>query len=225
MVSQRGSLTRERVIAAAAAVADRAGLASVSMRSVGAELGVEGMSLYHHVASKEALLDALAEWVVAKIELPPADAAWRPAMEVRARSARQAFVAHPWSIAMIESRPSPSAALLTHHDRVLAWLFAAGFTAAQATLAFSTVDAFIYGFALSESNMPFDPRLGAEADFAAQVSPDPARYPHLARSLAELLADGGYAYADEFDAGLTLILDAIESRVAPTATPPRNAAK
>lgn len=115
-VSRRGTLTRERVIAAAAAVADRSGLAGVSMRSVGGELGVGGMSLYHHVSSKDALLDALADWAIAKIGLPPPDAPWRKAMETRARSARAAFVAHPWAIAMIESRPAPSAALLTHHD-------------------------------------------------------------------------------------------------------------
>lgn len=201
------------MIAAAAAVADRSGLASVSMRSVGAELGVEGMSLYHHVENKDALLDALAEWAVAQIELPPADAPWRDAMETRARSARAVFTAHPWSIAMIESRPAPSAALLTHHDRILGWLFAAGFTAQLATLAFSTVDAFVYGFALSESNLPFAPSPGAEADFAAAVSPDAGTYPHLARSLTELLSGGDYAYANEFDRGLALILDAIQAQL------------
>lgn len=215
-MSRRGTLTRERVIAAAAAVADRSGLASVSMRSVGGELGVEGMSLYHHVSSKDALLDALAEWAVAKIELPPPDAPWREAMETRARSARATFVAHPWSIAMIESRPAPSAALLTHHDRVLGWLFAAGFTAPLATLAFSTVDAFVYGFALSETNLPFPPSPGAEAEFAATVSPDPRAYPNLARSLTELLNSGDYAYASEFDNGLTLILDAIQTQLGAT---------
>ncbi len=183
------------------------------MRSVGAELGVEGMSLYHHVANKDALLDALAEWAVAQIELPPADAPWRDAMETRARSARAVFTAHPWSIAMIESRPAPSAALLTHHDRILGWLFAAGFTAQLATLAFSTVDAFVYGFALSESNLPFAPSPGAEADFAAAVSPDAGTYPHLARSLTELLSGGDYAYANEFDRGLALILDAIQAQL------------
>lgn len=213
-MTRRGTLTRDRVIAAAGAVADRSGLASVSMRSVGAELGVEGMSLYHHVANKDALLDALAEWVVAKIELPPPGSPWRVAMEARARSARQAFAAHPWAIGMIESRPAPSAALLTHHDRVLGWLFDAGFSAQLATLAFSAVDAFLYGFALSESTLPFEPGPGAEAEFATRVAPDPRTYPNLARSLDDLLSGGDYAYADEFDAGLALILDAIEDRLA-----------
>lgn len=63
-------LSHERIIDAAARVADRGGIASVSMRSVGSELGVEAMSLYHYVASKEAMLDELSEWAFAKIPFP-----------------------------------------------------------------------------------------------------------------------------------------------------------
>lgn len=211
-MATRGTLSRERVIEAAVAVADRAGLPGVSMRSVGAELRVEGMSLYHHVSSKDDLLDALAGWVVDLIELPDESAPWREAMEQRARSARNALRAHPWSIGMIESRPAPSAALLRHHDRVLGWLFRAGFSNTLATQAFSTVDAYIYGFVISETTLPFQPGDGAEAEFAATVAPDPASFPNLARSLNEVLSSGGYDYADEFDSGLALILDAIEAR-------------
>lgn len=211
-MSRRGTLSRERIVAAAAAVADRSGIAGVSMRTVGKELGVEGMSLYHHLKGKDELLDALAGWVFERIELPPARAEWRPAMEQRAQSARLVLRAHPWAIGMLESRPDPSGQLLRHHDRVLGWLLEAGFTAALATHAFSTVDAFIYGFALSESTLPFDAGEGAERDFAEHVAPDPAAYPNLVRAMGELLSGGGFSYADEFDAGLALILDAIELR-------------
>lgn len=211
-MSRRGTLSRERIVAAAAAVADRSGIAGVSMRTVGKELGVEGMSLYHHLKGKDELLDALAAWAFEQIELPAADAEWRTAMEQRAHSARLVLQAHPWAIGVLESRPDPSCQLLRHHDRVLGWLFNAGFSAALATHAFSAVDAFIYGFALSESTLPFEVGQGAEADFAEEVAPDPAAYPNLMRSLGELLSDGAYSYADEFDAGLALILDAVEQR-------------
>lgn len=200
------------IVAAAAAVADRSGIAGVSMRTVGKELGVEGMSLYHHLKGKDELLDALAGWVFEQIELPPARAEWRPAMEQRAHSARRVLRSHPWAIAMLESRPEPSGQLLRHHDRVLGWLLDAGFSAALATHAFSAVDAFIYGFVLSETTLPFEARADAERGFAERVAPDPAVYPNLARCLADLLSDGGYAYADEFDAGLGLILDAVEAQ-------------
>ena len=211
-MSRRGTLSREVIVAAAAAVADRRGIAGVSMRTVGKELGVEGMSLYHHLKGKDELLDALAGWVFEQIELPPAGTEWRPAMEQRAQSARLALRRHPWAIGMLESRPDPSNHLLRHHDRVLGWLFDAGFSAALATHAFATVDAFVYGFALSESTLPFEAGEGAEAEFAEEVSPDPTVYPNIVRSLEGLLRDGTYSYSDEFDTGLALILDAVELR-------------
>lgn len=206
----RGKLSRQRIIDAAAAVADERGISGVSMRNVGAELGVEAMSLYHHVANKDALLDALAEWAFDQIELPIVGAAWRDAMILRADSARQVFRKHPWAIGMIESRPTPGAALLRHHDRVLGCLLTQGFSAALATHAFSTIDAFVYGFALTESTLPFTPGDGAEADFASEVAPSAEEYPYLAHSIAELFGDGEYAFGDEFRDGLVLILDGLE---------------
>lgn len=212
-MTARGTLSRKRIVAAAAAVADHSGLAKVSMRSVGAELKVEAMSLYHHVANKEALLDALAEWAFVQIELPDVGSPWREAMVLRAESARHVFRAHPWAIGMLESRPNPGPALLRHHDRVLGCLLTEGFSAALATHAFSTIDAFVYGFALTESSMPFAPGEGAEADFAAEVAPAVEDYPYLAHSLAQLFEKGEYAFADEFRDGLNLILDGLQLRL------------
>lgn len=81
---KRPGLNLERIVDAAIRVADDGGLAAVSMRNVGKELGVEAMSLYHHIAGKEPLLDAMVEWVFARIRLPDADAAWRAEMTSRA---------------------------------------------------------------------------------------------------------------------------------------------
>ncbi|MET3768618.1 AcrR family transcriptional regulator [Marisediminicola sp. UYEF4] len=213
-MTPRTPLSRERIIGAAAEVADRAGVAAVSMRSVAKVLGVEAMSLYHHVPSKEALLDDLADWVFERIELPEVGDTWREALTGRARSARSVLTAHPWALGMMESRPNPGPALLKHHDRLLGVLMMSGFSAALATHAFSAIDAYVYGFALTESSLPFQPGDGAEAAFAATVAPAAELYPHLARSLAELLGDGGYAFADEFDYGLELLLESLERRVA-----------
>jgi AcrR family transcriptional regulator len=201
------------VVEAAADVADRRGLAAVSMRGVAAELGVEAMSLYHHVANKEALLDALADWVFEQVELPAADAPWRDAMRARAHSMRTVLSQHRWALGMLESRPHPGAPLLRHHDSVMGCLASAGFTASLATHAFSAIDAYVYGFALTESTLPFEPGDGAETAFADSVAPDPEAYPHLVRALTELLDDGTYAFAEEFAFGLDLILDGIERRL------------
>ena len=213
-MTQRQPLSRERIVVAAAAVADRGGIAAVSMRSVAKELGVEAMSLYHHVPNKEALLDDLADWVFAKIKLPEIGERWREAMIARARSARSVLTAHPWALGMMESRSNPGPALLKHHDRLIGVLMTAGFDAALATHAFSAIDAYVYGFALTETSLPFEPGDGAEAAFAAEVGASAELYPYIARSVAELLADGSYAFADEFDYGLDLLLESLERRAA-----------
>jgi len=212
-VTSRGTLTHDRILAAAATVADRGGVSAVSMRKVGAELGVEAMSLYHHVPNKAALLDSLAEWVFAQFELPEIGAPWRDAMIGRAASVRAVLGRHPWALGMLESRPTPGPALLRHHDRVMGCLMTEGFSAALATHAFSTIDAFVYGFVLTEAGLPFEPGDGAEAAFAASVAPSADEYPYLARSLAELLEGDTFAFADEFSDGLNLILDGLEKRL------------
>jgi AcrR family transcriptional regulator len=192
-------------------VADASGLGGVSMRSVGRELDVEAMSLYHHVASKDALLDGLTDWVFERIDTPSATAPWRSEMERRAHSARTVLAAHPWGLGLIESRRSPGPATLRHHDAVLGCLRTAGFTVALAAHAFSVLDAYVYGFVLTEVNLPFEPGESAE-DFVGQLGMVMAEHPHLAEMVAEQVVGRDYAYGDEFDYGLALILDGLEAR-------------
>jgi len=215
-VPKRPPLSTQRIIEAAAAVADDGGLATVSMRSVAKVLRVEAMSLYHHVVDKESLLDGLADWIVQQIELPEVTDPWRPAMAARAHSAHDVLSAHPWAITLIESRPVPGVPLLRHHDRIVGCLLESGFSAALATHAFSAIDAYVYGFTLSEANLPFTPGDGAEEAFASEVAPPANEFPYLARSLGELMQSGSYSYAAEFDYGLELILDGFASRLAAT---------
>ena len=80
----RGRLSRERVLRAGVALADSGGLESLTMRRLGEDLGVEAMSLYKHVANKDALLDGMVDLVFAEIELPAGDTDWRTAMRDRA---------------------------------------------------------------------------------------------------------------------------------------------
>ncbi|WP_374458321.1 TetR/AcrR family transcriptional regulator [Nocardioides sp.] len=207
----RPPLSPERVIDAASRVADASGLTGVSMRSVGRELGVEAMSLYHHVASKDALLDGLADWVFTRIETPTPHGSWRAQMEARARSARTVLAAHPWGLGLVESRRSPGPATLRHHDAVLGCLRAAGFSVALAAHAFSVLDAYVYGFVLTEVNLPFQPGEPAE-DFIEELRAVMAEHPHLAEMVAEQVVGRDYAYGDEFDYGLALILDGLEAR-------------
>ncbi len=214
-MARRTPLTRDGIVEAAVAVADRSGQEALSMRNVGKELGVEAMSLYHHVAGKEALLDLVVDWVFAGIELPAPDEPWRPAMRSRAESARARLAAHPWAIGLIESRRSPGAALLRHHDAVLGSLRRGGFSVADAAHAFSVIDAYVYGFVVTEANLPFD---GAEdlEDVASGIMEALPReeYPHLVELITEHALRPGYDYREEFGFGLELVLEGLERLVA-----------
>ena len=210
-MARRPALDLDQIIDAAVAVADGGGLGQVSMRNVGRALGVEAMSLYHHVEGKEALLDALVERVFEQIELPVAGAPWRPAMVFRAASARAVLSAHPWALGLIESRNRPGPALLRHHESVLACLRSNGFSVALAAHTFSAIDAYVYGFVLTELNLPFELGEGAE-EFVERISDLlPAElYPHMNELIAEQVSGKAYAYGDEFEFGLDLVLDGVE---------------
>ncbi len=212
---RRPALSPDAVVDAAVRVADRGGLAQVSMRNVGRELGVEAMSLYHHVANKDALLDALADWVFTRIDRPGPDEAWRPAMEARAASARRELAAHPWSLVLVESRRTPGPALLRHHDAVLGCLRREGFTVALAAHAFSALDAYVYGFVLTELTLPFDEEEGASG-FVDEIQDliDPAASPHLVEQMTEQVVGQDYSYGQEFGFGPALILDSLEHPLA-----------
>lgn len=207
----RPPLSRQRVVDAASRVADEAGLVGVSMRSVGRELGVEAMSLYHHVDSKDALLDELADWIFQRIMTPSTEHGWRGEMQARAHSAREVLAAHPWGLGLIESRRSPGQATLRHHDAVLGCLRSAGFTVPLAAHAFSVLDAYVFGFVLTEVNLPFAAGEAAE-EFVAGLDLVAVEHPHLAEMISEQVTGRDYSYGDEFDYGLELILDGLESR-------------
>lgn len=208
----RTPLTRERIVDAAAAVADRDGLAGVSMRSVGKQLGVEAMSLYHHIAGKEQLLDELADWVFTRIEPPGPNVGWREGMTACAHSARAALTAHPWGLTLAESRRAAGPAVLAHHDAVLGCLRRGGFSLALAAHAFSVIDAYVYGFVLTEQRLPFEADEKIE-DYVAELALMEGAYPHLMEMVKEIVVGQDYAYGDEFEHGLELVLDGLAGRL------------
>ncbi|GED99434.1 TetR/AcrR family transcriptional regulator [Gordonia crocea] len=208
----RARLTRDDVVDAAVAVADEGGLTKVSMRNVGRALGVEAMSLYHHVSDKSALLDAMVDWIFRRIELPAADDGWREGLRRTAESAGRVLAAHPWALGLVESRRTPGTAVLRHHDAVLGCLRRNGFPVMLASHAFSAVDSYVYGFVLTETNLPFND--GAEEYVGEFTEALPMNdYPHLAELARTIMADG-FRYSDEFAYGLDLVLDSLAVRLA-----------
>lgn len=210
----REPLSRDRIVDAAAAVADESGLAGVSMRSVGKQLGVEAMSLYHHISGKEQLLDELSDWLFRRIDPPAPEAGWREGMRERARSARTVLSAHPWGLTLVESRRAAGPAVLAHHDAVLGSLRRGGFSVRAAAHAFSVIDAYVYGFVLTEQRLPFEPDERVE-DYVAELALPAEQYPYLMEMVGEMVIGQEYAFGDEFEHGLELILDGLAASQAP----------
>lgn len=210
-VASDAGLSKRRVASEAVRIADREGVDGLSMRRLASALGAGAMSLYHYVASKDELLDAMIDIVFEEIELPPDGVDWQSAMRRRAGSARQVLSRHPWAIGLMESRTSPGPANLRHREAVTACLRKAGFPVVMATHANWLLDSYIYGFALQETGLPFD-----RADVLATITEEvylpqlpPEEFPYLNESATELVA-AGYDPAQEFIFGLDLILSSLE---------------
>ena len=209
--TSRGRLSRERVLRTSIALADGAGIESLTMRRLGEELGVEAMSLYNHVANKEDLLNGMVDAIFGEIELPVHSDDWKTAMRKRSVSFRATLSRHPWATALKDSGTNPGPATLRHHDRVIGTLRNAGFSIAMAAHAFSALDSYIYGFAMQEKSLPFTTEEETAAMAHIMLAQLPANeYPYLAELMAEHVLKPGYNYGDEFPLGLDLILDGLE---------------
>jgi len=210
---RRTPLTRERVLGTAIALADERGVAELTMRKLATALGVEAMSLYHHIGGKEQLLDELADWVFSRIRTPEIGSPWRDEMRARARSQRETLSAHPWGLTLIESRRAAGTAVLEHHNAVLGCLRRSGFSVTLAANAFSVLDSYVFGFVLTEQHLPFEAGEKAE-DFAAELALPVKQYPYMVEMIAEMMIGRDYAYGNEFEHGLELILDGLAGRLA-----------
>ena len=209
---RRVPLSRDQVLRAAIAVADAGGLETLTMRTLGQELGVGPMALYRHVRNKDDIVDGIVDLVFGEIDLPPARAGWKAAMRERAISVREALARHRWAVDLMESRTNPGPANLRHHDAVIGSLRAAGFDMAMAAHAYSLLDSYIYGFAQTQMNLPFESTTDIAGVAQEMLAPFPLNaYPNLAAFITEHAMQPGYDYADEFEYGLDLILDGLEN--------------
>jgi len=148
----RPRLTRDKVLRAALEFVDANGLAALSMHKLGAELGVQGMSLYSHVASKDALLDGIVEAMTAEAEMPPADGTdWRDALRHLAREIRGIILRHPAAAPLLVSRPVMPTRRLEQVDAYTRLLMQAGFTEDRAMDVLRTVVVYAHGYALVEA--------------------------------------------------------------------------
>lgn len=210
--SSTTTLDRERVLVGAVELADEIGVEPLTIRRLAEALGSKPMTLYSHVANKDDILDGMVDVVFGEIDLPPTDLPWRPALRHRCVSAREVLRRHPWAVPLMESRTSPGARTLRHHDAVLGCLMNGGLPTSAVAHAYAIVDAFVYGFAVQEASLPGggtgDDLDAMAGELAAQLPVD--EFPHLAAFTAEHVMQPGYDFGASFEVGLDLVLDGIE---------------
>jgi len=206
-------LSKGRVLRAAVELADEFGLESVSMRKLGQALRVEAMSLYKHVANRDAVLDGMVELVVGEIDWSAGSGSWRESLRQRALATHAVLMRHPWACMLIASRVNVGPAMLHYADATLGCMRRAGFSHALADHAWNAMDSYVYGFTLQRLNFPLRPSeyVSAAKSFLPQIPP--TEFPHL-HGLARQVIDGRHDGLHDLSFGLDLLLDGLE-RMAP----------
>jgi AcrR family transcriptional regulator len=215
-------LSRDQIVQAAIAIADREGAEAVGMRRIARELEAGNMSLYWHVASKDELLALMIDAVEGEFEIPAPSGDWRADLTRTARDIRAVLLRHGWMANFIGYRRSVGPNELGHLENSLATLCGSdlGLGLSDALRILMSVETYVLGFALrDQQELPTEqrdaPRLATvpTADTNSQVLryldrlKATGRYPHLTRMFEEGIALGR---DERFDYGLECLLDGIE---------------
>jgi AcrR family transcriptional regulator len=206
----RAPLSRDRLLAAAIELADADGLAALSMRRLAARLGVEAMSLYHYVRSKDELLGGILERVLSELELPPAGTPWKRALRTTTLSAHAVLDRHRWAATVLMTPGASSPTRSRWMEAVLASLAAAGLPPGLADHAYHALDSYVVGFTLWQSSIPYS---AAQIEdlartFLATMPVD--EFPHTAEHVRWHLDSSRGEGRQAFESGLDMFLDGLE---------------
>jgi AcrR family transcriptional regulator len=207
----RVPLNKGRVLDAAVAFADRAGIEALSMRSLSEMLGVVPMALYKHVSNKDELVDGMIDVVIGEIDPPQAGVHWKRAVRQRILSARQALLRHPWASRAMEGRSTPTPVVLGYMDSTIGMFLAGGFSIDLTHHAMHALGSRMFGF----SQELYTGGQGAtpDAESARQLA---LMFPNIAAVATEASHDHGSKVGPgcddqfEFEFALDLVLDGFE---------------
>jgi AcrR family transcriptional regulator len=204
----RGQLNHAAIVRAAVEMIERDGEDAVSMRRLAAELGYGAMSLYNHIPNKEALLDAVAEYVFADFE-SPADAGgdWHDQARALVRTFRQVARRYPRCINVVIMRQLNSPAGLRPLESALATARAAGFDGRAAVRIMRTFVAYALGSLINEARLTRR-EVNAELNGRPYADVDAAQFPNIA-DLAPMLLN--FDHEADFEFGLDLLITAVEA--------------
>ncbi|MFK3983824.1 TetR/AcrR family transcriptional regulator [Micromonospora sp. NPDC050397] len=174
--------SRAEVTTTAIALADQEGLGAVTMRGVAARLGTGAASLYRYVASRDDLLDLMADEAAAGYDLPAPRGPWLPGLLEVGRQGRMLMLRHPWLPELVLTRPAlgPHGVDLLEH--VLALLAAHSADAARKVETFAVMNTITAAFVLNELGATTGARQRQGAYLAHVVAT--GGHPHLAAALA-----------------------------------------
>jgi AcrR family transcriptional regulator len=221
----RAGLTKAQVFRAAVRVADEGGIAALTMRKLAQELGVEAMSLYHHVADKDEILAGMVDVVVSEINAraveigtPPGGAGgtWKTAVRHTILAAREVLLGHPWAPGVIESRTTMSPTVMRYYDSLMRLLREGGLSVSLVHHAMHALGSRALGFTqeLFAPDMDEDPGLDVAAIMRGDLADE---YPYITEiaviESANHDKDSTLGWCDdqvEFEFGLDLLLDGLE---------------
>nr|WP_228045989.1 TetR/AcrR family transcriptional regulator [Saccharopolyspora sp. HNM0983] len=186
-------MSPERIRQTGLEIIDADGLEALSMRRLAERLGVRAASLYNHVATKDELLQEIANGVMAAVDVSGFDADWATGLRIWTRSYRAALAAHPNLVPLLATGPDRRENALQRADAVHGGLTRAGWPQRYATMIGASAKYLVVGSAL--------------ASFSGGFPDEPGLYdelPHLNR--AHLLRE----HAAEIDAdSFELALEAL----------------
>jgi len=190
-------LTREKIAAAALAIADKDGFEAVSMRRIAQELNVGTMSLYYYIKTKDDLIAAMDDALMAEAILPSPAKGWKRAISEIARRTHALFLRHPWALSAMLSAP-PGLNAMRHMEQCLEALAETSMSGEEKLTLLAMVDDFVFGHALREAA----DRSAVDTGFAAAQLRSGA-FPRL----VEVFGDGRIGeQGDRFEEGLRKLL-------------------
>lgn len=214
------SLSRERIARAALALADREGFDRLTMRRLAAELGVGTMTLYGYFKDKDELIDAAIDVASEEGRVAVGEGSWKDQLAELMRGIRRALDAHPSGMRLRLTRPMLSSGALRTTEAGMQILAGAGFRRDQAARAYRTL--FVYTFGFASFSTPAEPEALKRQTRAALTALSPEEFPMLSAAVEE--AAEAMAGDAQFEFGLSLLIDGLESQLERTAgaRPPRS---
>jgi len=207
-------LSRARIVKAALRIVDRDGLSGLSMRKLGASLGVDPMAIYHYLPNKGALYDAIVEAVMEEVAIPVGSDREEPLewLKAMARACKDALLAHPNALAVIGARPIRTRPAMLLIEQMIGRLMELGLPLMVAMAGVNTCAHYILGSVQSYVPHLTNSSIHQHGELPREML-KPEEFPNLCM-VAETSGEG-HPFETEFEIGLDALLRGFLS--APTA--------